>query len=151
MPSVIKFFDYIKNKVKLPDFIEHSLEDKLDDSFKYDYFKENPVEVICHRSICFNIYDISCLLENMKSCEELLFPKNCKNNIGLKKTYEKLYNRSNQMIIKELKNVKIFEKSDLSNKENDIKTPIINYYLVTDFLYNDKYKHFFAQTENSTI
>ena len=51
MPSVIKFFDYIKNKVKLPDFIEHSLEDKLDDSFKYDYFKENPDEVICHRSI----------------------------------------------------------------------------------------------------
>lgn len=48
------------------------------------------------------------------------------------------------MIIKELKNVKIFEKSDLSNKENDIKTPIINYYLVTDFLYNDKYKHYFC-------
>jgi hypothetical protein len=79
----------------------------------------------------------------MKSCEELLFPKNCKNNIGLKKTYEKLYNKSNQMIIKELKNVKIYEKSDLSNKENDIKTPIINYYLVTDFLYNNKYKHLF--------
>ena len=100
--------------------------------------------------ICFNIYDISCLLENMKSCEELLFPKNCKNNIGLKKTYEKLYNRSNQMIIKELKNIKIFEKSDLSNKENDIKTPIINYYLVTDFLYNDKYKHLFLLKQKTS-
>lgn len=143
MPSVIKFFDYIKNKVRLPPFIEQCLEDKLDENFKYDYFQENPDEIICHRSMCFNIYDISCLLENMKNCEEVLFPKNCKNNIGLKKTYEKLYNKSNQMIIKELKNIKIYEKSELSNKESDVKTPIINYYLVTDFLYNEKYKHLF--------
>ena len=54
------------------------------------------------------------------------------------------------MIIKELKNIKIFEKSDLSNKENDIKTPIINYYLVTDFLYNDKYKHLFLLKQKTS-
>ena len=47
------------------------------------------------------------------------------------------------MIIKELKIIKIYKKSDLSNKENDIKTQIINFYLVTDFLYNNKYKHLF--------
>ena len=59
MPSIIKFFDYIKNKVKLPDFIEQCLEDKLDDSFKYDYFKENPDEVICHRSIVRIAYSLT--------------------------------------------------------------------------------------------
>ena len=135
MPSVIKFFDYVTNKVKLPFFIEDCLEDKLDKNFKYDYFEENPDEVICHRSICFNIYDINCLLENMKSCENYLFPKDGKNNIGLIKTFEKLYNNStNQMIIKELKNNKIYEKNEMTNKENDIKVPVINYYLVTNFL-----------------
>ena len=34
MPSVIKFFDYIVNKVKLPVFIEQCLNDKLDKNFK---------------------------------------------------------------------------------------------------------------------
>ena len=144
MPSVLKFFDYIKHKVKLPAFIEKCLEDKLDENFKYDYFVENPEEVICHRSICFNINDINCLLENMKNNIDIIFPKDYKGNPGLKKAFEKLCNNNvNQLIIKDLKNTKIYEKTEVLNKENDIKTPIINYYLVTDFIYNNKYKYLF--------
>ena len=138
MPSVLKFFDYIKHKVKLPSFIEKCLEDKLDDSFKYDYFEENPEEVICHRSICFNINDINCLLENMKNNVNILFPKDYKGNIGLKKAFEKLCeNKVNQIIIQDLRNTKNQEK-------NDNNLPIINYYLVTDFIYNKKYKYLFS-------
>ena len=138
MPSVLKFFDYIKHKVKLPSFIEKCLEDKLDDSFKYDFFEENPEEVICHRSICFNINDINCLLENMKKNVNILFPKDYKGNIGLKKAFEKLCdNKVNQIIIQDLRSTKNQEK-------NDNNLPIINYYLVTDFIYNKKYKYLFS-------
>ena len=113
MPSVLKFFDYIKHKVKLPSFIEKCLEDKLDDSFKYDFFEENPEEVICHRSICFNINDINCLLENMKKNVNILFPKDYKGNIGLKKAFEKLCdNKVNQIIIQDLRSTKNQEKND---------------------------------------
>ena len=144
MPSVLKFFDYITNKVKLPYFIEQCLNEKLDNNFKYDYFEQNPDEIICHRSICFNIHDISCLLENMKAYQDILFSKDSKVNMSLKKTFEKLIDsKINQMIIKELKNNKIYEKADILNKESDAKTPIIKYYLVTDFLYNNKYKYLF--------
>ena len=144
MPYVIKFFDYITNKVKLPNFIEKFLNDQLDENYKYNYFEENPEEVICHRSICFNINDISYLLENMKNCQSILFPQNNKNTTGLQKTYEKLYNnKANQEIIKELRNTKVYDKNESLNKENELKSPIINYYLVTDFIYNDKYKHLF--------
>ena len=143
MPSVLKFFEYMTNKVKLPAFIEKCLDDKLDENFKYDYFEENSDEVICHRSVCFNINDINCLLENMKNCMDILFPKNTQGNTGLKKCFEKLYdNKLNQNIIKELKNAKEYDKSDLLNKEES-KLPVINYYLVTDFIYNEKYKYLF--------
>ena len=139
MPSVLKFFDYIINKVKLPDFIEKCLEDKLDEDYKYDYFKENPDEVICHRSICFNINDINCLLENMKNCKDILFPKNSYTISGLQKCFEKLYNnKANQLIIKDLKNDKLYDKGETSEK-----IQIINYYIVTDFIYNNKYKYLF--------
>ena len=143
MPSVLKFFDYITNKVKLPNFIEQCINDKLDENFKYNYFQENPEEVICHRSICFNIYDINCLLDNIKKCEDILFTKDSNNNIGLQKTFEKLYNKTNQNIINELKLGKNYEKNELANKVNEMKTPIINYYLVTDFIYNQKCKDLF--------
>ena len=138
MPSVVKFFDYIKHKVKLPTFIEKCLEDKLVENFKYDYFEENPEEVICHRSICFNINDLNCLLENMKNCVNILFPKDYKGNIGLKKAFEKLSdNKVNQIIIQDLRNTK-------NQDSNDNNSPIINYYLVTDFIYNKKYKYLFS-------
>ena len=145
MPSVIKFFDYIVNKVKLPVFIEQCLNDKLDKNFKYDYFEENPDEIICHRSICFNIHDIHCLLENMKNNQDAIFPPGGTTNISLKKTFEKLVNsKINQTIIKTLKTTPVYDKkSELLNKESDTKTTVIQYYLVSDFLYNKKYKYLF--------
>lgn len=152
MPSVFKFFDYLINKVKLPTFIEECLNDKLPENFTYDYFKENPDEIICHRSICFNINDIACLLENVHNCRKIFFPPNDNNSntIVLKKSFEKLYdNNINQLIIKDLKNAKNFEKLDAKNNEGESKIPIIQYYLVTDFLYNNKYKHLFCLNQKT--
>ena len=102
MPFVLKFFDNI-SKVKLPLFIDKFIHNKLEKNFVYDYFKENPDEVIFHRSICFNIYDIVCLLNNMKNCQDKLFKDSI--NKGLEKTFEKIYSiKKNQSLLKELKN-----------------------------------------------
>ena len=143
-----KFFDYIVNKVKLPVFIEQCLDDKLEKDFKYDYFDENPDEIISHRSICFNIHDIHCILDNMKKNESEIFPKDANVNISLKKTYDKLVNsKINQAIIRTLKNTPIYDKkSELLSKDSnsDAKCQVIQYYLVSGFLYNRKYKHLFS-------
>ena len=87
MPLVLKFFENL-TRVELPAFIDNFIKDKLNEDYVYDYFKENPDQVIFHRSICFNIYDIKCLLENMNKCKDILFKNN--NNKGLSKTLEKL-------------------------------------------------------------
>ena len=102
MPFVLKFFDNI-TKVRIPLFINKFILDKLEKNFVYDYFKENPDEVIFHRSICFNIYDVNCLLNNMKNCQDILFKDSI--NKGLQKTFEKIFSiKKNQLLLKELKN-----------------------------------------------
>ena len=96
MPFVLKFFDNL-TKVQLPKFIDDFINDKLSDSYIYDYFNENPEQVIFHRSICFNIYDIKYLLENMNNNKDIIFKDNM--NSGLFKTFNKLYNNKKNIVI----------------------------------------------------
>lgn len=69
MPDIINIFEKI-TKVTLPHFIEDLLNDRLKDDFQYDYFRENPDEVMFHRSICFNLHDIKAILDNIEKCQK---------------------------------------------------------------------------------
>ena len=106
MPFLLNFFDNL-TKVKLPKFIDDFINDKLEEKYVYDYFHENPDKIIFHRSICFNIYDIKCLLENMNNCKDIIF-ENDKDS-GLFKTFNKLYNNK--------KNITFL--NDLINKQDN--------------------------------
>ena len=92
MPLVFKFFENL-TKVELPKFIDDYLNDKLPEDYVYDYFKENPEEYIFHRSMCFNIYDIKCILNNLQKKKDIIFKD--KEKTGLYKTLEKLCNKNN--------------------------------------------------------
>ena len=81
MPMALKFFENI-TKVKLPPFIEKLVNGNLQNDFEYNYFKENPEEVIFHRSICFSIDDLSVLLSNMEKSKNKLF-NNGKSNLEI--------------------------------------------------------------------
>ena len=182
MPLVLDFFENL-TKVELPKFIDDFINDKLQEDYVYNYFKENPEQVIFHRSICFNIYDIKCLLDNMDNCQKIIF-EDCKNQ-GLSKTFDKLYNEKNKRLLNDLvskqdsmlknsgndnsiiyngndnqeanrsfsKTLSFFnfgkkkkEKKETENPKNDC---VIQYYLITDLLINDKYKHIFDFSQNS--
>ena len=182
MPLVLDFFENL-TKVELPKFIDDFINDKLQEDYVYNYFQENPEQVIFHRSICFNIYDIKCLLDNMDNCQNIIF-KDCKNQ-GLSKTFDKLYNEKNKRLLNDLvskqdsmlknsgndnsilyngndnqqanrpfsKTISFFnfgkkkkEKKETENPKNDC---VIQYYLITDLLINDKYKHIFDFSLNS--
>ena len=133
MPFVLKFFDNL-TKVQLPKFIEDFINGKLSDNYTYDYFNENPDQVIFHRSICFNIYDIKCLLENINNNKDAIFEDN--KNTGLYKTFNKLYNNKKNIIILNdlitqqdniLKNVNTSNNSSMNyNTNNTIDEKEIN-------------------------
>ena len=62
MPELMSFYSHI-NKVSLPNFIDKFVNGKLDKSYKYNYFKENPDEILTHMSICYNIDNLISILK----------------------------------------------------------------------------------------
>ena len=170
MPEILEIFDIV-TKVTLPHFIEELLNDNLDENFHYDYFRENPDEVMFHRSICFNLNDISAILSNIDKCKDKLF-KNDTSGIIFQKSFEKLYSNKNQKLLNDLKNSEDLEsiqkeikfrksvkKEKDKEKEKD-KVDFenvrkkINYFLYTSLIANEKYKEIFDlqfQKPNYTI
>ena len=137
MPKVFNFFENI-SKVKLPNFIEKIINGNPDKNIIYNYFNENEEEIIFHRSICFSLDNIVCLLNNMDSCKDIIFRDKSTNE--LKITFEKVF-YSNREIIQELEKKEEFEITQLGKKKkNKQEKKILNFFLFNKLLINDKYK-----------
>ena len=143
MPELLNFFDNI-TKVKLPPFIEKLINGTLPDNFEYNYFNENPDQVVFHRSICFKMDDLYYLIKNMKNCSDILFDeKDNKKVVFLSKTLERILYEDNMKIIEELRKADEFipTKSKSKKKEKKEKEKkILHYFLLTELLINNKYK-----------
>ena len=146
MPEVLKFFENII-KVKLPPFIEKLIIGNLPNDFAFDYFNENPDEVVFHRSICFSLDDLLVLLSNMEKCQDIIFTS--KSSLPLQKTFEKLLIDSNKEIIEGLRVNDEYEiiKSEKKKKDKQGKK-ILNYFLFTNLLVNKKYKKMFSLSQD---
>ena len=161
MPEILEIFQKV-TKVTLPHFIEELLYDKLGESYQYDYFRENPDEVMYHRSICFNLFNINSLLNSLEKCKDKIYTDDMPGKI-FKKTLEKLNSNKNRKLINDLlknskdadydcsrdaKNRKSVKQKDRGNNESSKEK--INYFLITSFLANDKYKEVFdLQLDNN--
>ena len=118
MPLVFTFFENL-TRVELPKFIDDYINDKLPEDYVYNYFKENPEEYIFHRSICFNIYDIKCIIDSMQKNKDKIFQG--KENNGIFKTFEKLCNKKNYAFLNDLveKQDKVLELEE-ENKDDSL-------------------------------
>jgi len=72
--KLFNIFDHL-TKVKLPPFIEKFIKNELPSNYEYNYFKENPDEVIGHRSTCFNLEQINSILDIMNRHKATIFPE----------------------------------------------------------------------------
>ena len=171
MPAIFEFYEEI-TKIEFPQFIDKFINDKLPEDYKYDYFKENPDEIISHRSICFAINDIICLIDNMTKSKNKIFPDiNIVHNINqhiiiniddsIDHINNKLFNNNeNKNENKNEKNSKLYKmltklnsefyKTLLSNikKSIDLESikaskPIPNHILIYDLLINQEYNILF--------
>ena len=145
MPKVFNFFENI-SKVKLPNFIEKIINGNPDKNIIYNYFNENEEEIIFHRSICFSLDNIVCLLNNMDACKDIIFRDKSTNE--LKITFEKVF-YSNREIIQELEKKEEFEITQLGKKKkNKQEKKILNFFLFNKLLINDKYKNLFKMNQD---
>jgi hypothetical protein len=141
MPELLELFEEIIN-VKLPPFIEKIINDELPDDYEYDFFRENPEEVVFHRSACFTVDDLYLLLELLDKNKKSIFNNNKDPIIKLEKTFDKLFSKKNKELLKKLKNNPEYEIIDVpvyNKKKKEIieykKTKgrqIIKYYLISD-------------------
>ena len=149
MPSLVQFFEGILN-VKLPDCIEQFINDELTDNFEYNYFQENPEEVVYHRSTCFTIDDLSIILEVMNKNKKIIFSDDSiPEIINLQKTFEKLYSKKCKEIIEKIKNNPEYEiieipiyhkkKKEIIDIKKQKGRKIVKYFLISDIIFNEKY------------
>ena len=119
MPKIFELYEGV-TKIEFPKYIELLVNDKLPEDFKYDYFNENPDEIITHRSICFTLKDVICLRDNMFKIQKILFPeinqnKKIKNNVVIN-IEDNIDNINNNIIVNKNSNEKKIDKDDKNEK-----------------------------------
>ena len=73
IPQVFKFYEKIV-KVKLPKFIDEFIDENVSiDDYTFDYFKENPNEVLFHKSMLLNIDEFNAIYKNLTNNKDKLF------------------------------------------------------------------------------
>ena len=162
--KVFTIFENIIN-IKLPNFIDKFINDQLPEDYNYEYFNENPEQLISHKSICFTLNDLSYLLKNMNKCQNILFSefininnnngninnnnniinnKNDKNKDNLLKLY-RIFNKLNSQHYRDtLKNLKELNDFEMIN---DNVTTIPNIVLIYELLINPKYEKLFNMSQ----
>ena len=76
IPEVFKFYRKI-GKVELPRFIDELINEKISiDEYNYDYFKENPQEVVFQKSMLLNIDEFNAIFKNIINNKDKLFSGN---------------------------------------------------------------------------
>ena len=149
MPKLFTFFDKM-TKVELPSFIEKYVNDELPIDYTYDYFKENPDKLMFQRTICYSLYDLTVLLDNIENCKKKLF--NEKTTI-FEKTFEKLNSKATRNLISTLKKnqkKEIIKKiiPGKGKKPPELKEvegkKYMYYFLENELLCNERYSQLFS-------
>ena len=165
LDKISNIFDIFEDiiKVNLPPFINKLINNNLEENYQFDYFNENPDEDMFYRAICFNLYDLNAILNNMNKCKDKLFSNS--KDIILKKSFEKLNTESNKKLIEKLLNnneienvqkpksytILKFSKETNEPEDNKVKKKI-THFLVTSLLTNDKYIELFnSKFDNKNI
>ena len=120
MPKIFALYEKII-KVDLPKSIKKLINSELEEDYEYDYFKENPDEIISHRSICYCLTDINCIVKNMDRCKNILFPEMNNNNNKINNINNDINNNSkNNIIDNNINNINNINNNNILNKNNNI-------------------------------
>ena len=147
--KLLKIYDNL-NLVKLPTFIGKLINGEISkDNYEYNYFNENQNELLFHRSIFLSANHIKILLNNINNLKDEIFNKQ---NVFFQKIVSKLVESSDNVkflssLCEENELVKTIQNKAKGKKVDEKKEKNIKYFLITDILYNDKYKELLSSIE----
>ena len=143
MPEIISFFGHI-TKVCLPNFIDKLVNNKLEQNYRFEYFKENPDEVVTQVSICYNVENLVTMLNCIENNKKEIFSLvNDPENL-FATSFERLYKPENIEKIQSFGLAKPdLDKTVYNNIALKKDVPTLNFFLFTKRIVNNKYKHLF--------
>ena len=148
--KLLEIYDNL-NLVKLPNFIGKLINGEISkENYEYNYFNENKKELLFHRSIFLSVNHIQVLLKNIKKFKNKIYNEK---NVFFQKIVAKLSDsKDNENFLSSLcaKNEEftIIKQSNKTKKKVEEKREKnIKYFLLTDILYNDKYKQLLSSIE----
>ena len=157
MPILMQIYEKILD-VEIPGYLEDLLNEKENNlieeklNFLYGkYFDRHNGEFIYTQSCCLSFGNLEFILNEIKKCEEQIFigDKNAKlnniiNKINQNKNYKELLSikikkEDEHPVMSSDKNTK--EKKDINL--NCLIKPTVEYFIINNILFIDKYKYFF--------
>ena len=148
--KLLEIYDNL-NLVKLPNFIGKLINGEIiKDTYEYNYFNENKKELLFHRSIFLSVNHIKVLLKNIQKFKNIIFNEK---NVYFQKIISKLCDlKDNVKFLSSLcdKNEEftlVKQPNKTKKKVEEKKEKNIKYFLLTDILYNDKYKQLLSSIE----
>ena len=136
--KLIKLNETLIN-TKMPIFIEKIIEGKIQPNSKYDYFKENPNEILSCRSIFLSMNHVKVIMKgviHLLQDENGFFQKLVSKIIDSKENMQYLIELSDQnekVVKKTIKNEKRRGKIHINEKN-------VKYFLFNDLILNEKYQ-----------
>ena len=141
-------------EVKLPEFIENIIYNKISkekENDEFNYEQMNKDEIIVNKFICFQFDDILAIINTIKNNQTSFYKDN--NNIGLKKTYEKLTSETSTELIQNIlrnKDVHLSLKNLTQTQLNSVKKHY--YFYIYEISINKAYeKYYKLEHNNKTI
>ena len=146
--KLIKINEALIN-TKIHPFIKKILEGKISKNIKYDFFEENPNEVVLNRSMFLSMNHVKVIIKGI-----IPFLQD-EDNFLQKIVFKILDNKENMQYMIELsdKNEKIVKKT-VKNEKGKGKIKIeeqnIKYFLINDIIFNNNYKNLSNNKDNNT-
>ena len=151
METILNFFEKITN-ITLPNFIDKCIENKLPQTYLYNYFDENKDKIYASISICFTIKNLINILDGLNKSQDFLQNENPKINKILR-AFERLNDVDTKEQIKSIdkkllntyrEEYKKKVKTKDRNKDKDHLLEIENYYLYNGHEVEKKYENLFS-------
>ena len=138
LPHLSQFFKEI-TKITFSPFMEKVLE--KENIFYYNFFKENPNELITHTHYCFNLYELNCLFDIVKVNSKAINEKGYKEKFEDDETEEKMQKIRNlfNATIRRIDNYNIEIRDLIKNGEDNNK---IFYFLITNLEFNNEFSKY---------
>ena len=146
--KLIKLNETLIN-TKMPIFIEKIIEGKIQPNSKYDYFKENPNEILSCRSIFLSMNHVKVIMKgviHLLQDENGFFQKLVSKIIDSKENMQYLIELSDQnekIVKKTIKNEKGRGKIHITEKN-------VKYFLFNDLIFNEKYQKLLNNNDINT-